>query len=262
MFTWFKKRSRSTRIGLGVIVVLVVLYVLTSYTMHGRITALYLFGGMGVPWATKSACIEVVGDRVTQKFALPLDMDREARNALREYWHYSYYRQCLYDSGYDFSGNPVPLSTLVEESGHVTYTNVLANMIFTLPVGTDITMDNELDVDFDYRLFRSSFTVGRATVFVHTYTIHDDVASFADLAINLDHLSATEGTITTATEHVADQGVPYLAVIQDDGYCGSVFVAPAGQVVHIYTVCDDSALVEEMSTTAMFITQETAADTN
>jgi hypothetical protein len=173
-------------------------------------------------------------------------MDEAGRTGLAEYWHYSFYRNCLYNAGYSFLGKPLPQATLLSGATDVRYTNPLAGATLSLPSGTTQELDNVLDVNFDYRLLRSSFLVGTSTIVFDTYTTHEYIHSLADVPMYLDHLPTTGGSIFESKERTNLLGTPYLWVEQNDGYCGGIVVTPVEKILHLYAPCSERKLINQI----------------
>jgi hypothetical protein len=165
-------------------------------------------------------------------------MTDDAKGGLREYWHYSLYRECLYKAGYSFLGDVLPDSTLyVMGENERWYVNTLAGVYLRVPAQTSIIRDNELDVTFDARLLRSELSLPDGTVYLDTYTSHQFVRTFPDLSAYVDHFTAGTSTVVRATQATTSQGVPYLAVEQDNGTCGVMTVTPDAYILHVFAPC-------------------------
>lgn len=228
-------------------------YGYATYTSHGRITALYLVVGWNAPSELRTKCEAESRERVETLFLQPLHMTEEAKNGLREYWHYSYYRECLYHAGYSFMGTSLPESRILTEGTVSIYENKLAGTTLEVPENTRLMQDNELDVSFDYRLLRSVLAEDELTVSFDVYTEHQFVTELADVPEYLDHFPASTSTITHTTDHVTSRGIPYLFAYQDDGLCGAIFVAPSGRIIHVYSDCVYTDEIHTLVDTLTFV---------
>ncbi len=227
--------------------------------MHGRLLGLYVVGGWSAPTEVRSTCKQESVERVIELFTRPLNMDADAKNGIREYWHYSFYRECLYHAGYTFLGKPLPRATLAATpDNQYRYTNPLAGTSLVLEDAVTFSADNTLDVTFDYRLLRTSFNTGTTTLFFDTYTEHQFIHTFADLPTYLDHFPASTGTIVASESRTTTSGIPYLSVTQDDGLCGNIFVTPAERIVHLYAACTEHKKIQVITDTLTF-TSDTAS---
>jgi len=223
------------------------LYVFTTFTSPGRIASLYVVGGIQAPLAIQSSCIKETNLRVREKFAVPLAMDPDARQALKEYWYYSFFRECLYTKGYSFLGKPLPASRLSSSSAGVTYMNPIAGISLTVASDTAILKDNELDVEYDYRLLQSTLVADNAPLIIDTYTNHEEIIDFETLVHNFRLLIPHEVVITSSSTSRTPGGIRYLVAHRSDEVCGVAFVSPHGRVIHIYTSCNQEASTLELA---------------
>lgn len=243
------------------IVTLVVVLGLAGYgylehTSQGRLAGLYLVGGWSAPGDIRTACKDESIQRVNELFTRPLDMSETAKQGLREYWHYSYYRECLYRAGYTFMGKTLVQSTLVATTpgDSLRYTNPIAGIFLSVPAGTTLVTSNELDVMFDYRLLRSTLQVATTTLLVDTYTEHEYIRTFDDLPQYLDHFPASQSAFTLSEQRATQADTPYLYVEDEDHMCGAILVTPQARIVHIYATCADRDVVIDVVETLGFET--------
>lgn len=238
----------------GVALLFFVGYVFLQHTSSGRIAGVYLVGGWQAPWSVRTDCRHTAVARVEELFTKPLAMDGIAQDGLREYWHYSYYRECLYRAGYSFGGEVLPTSTLyrMTDTEHW-YINRLAGVYLLVPAETRIVRDNELDVTYDARLLRSELMLPDGSLFLDTYTSHQFVKTFADLSGYLTHFTASSGTPEHTVFATTTGGIPYLEVAQDNGWCGAMIVTPNAYILHLFAACADEARVHRTIDTLKLI---------
>lgn len=145
---------------------------LSNILLFFHLFGLYAFMGLKAPLPVKYSCILQSNQQVTQKFTQPLAFDVTSKNALREFWHYSYFRQCLHKRGFDSKGNKLSPSLVTSK----TYSNPQANLTLNA-VNPTIQSDNILDVDYDDRLLLSQLVLSDKPVTLAVYTRHDDLKS-------------------------------------------------------------------------------------
>ncbi|MBP9749437.1 MAG: hypothetical protein KBD21_01805 [Candidatus Pacebacteria bacterium] len=240
---------------IGVITLLIgASYGYFKHTAHGRLAGLYLVGGWSAPSDVRALCKTESLARVVELFTLPLDMSEDAKQGLREYWHYSYYRECLYHAGYTFMGKPLAQSTLSTSTpnGNLRYTNPLAGISILLPTDATLVTSNELDVTFDYRLLRSTLRFATTTLMVDTYTEHQFIRTFDDLPLYLDHFPASQSAFLQNERRTTPAGIPFMYVEDEDHLCGALFVTPEAHIVHIYAACADRDTVLSATDTLKF----------
>ena len=199
-------------------------------TLKGRSLSLYAVGGWGAPLTTRLSCASKTNERVDEKFLQPLNFDKKSKNAIKEFWYFSYYKECLFEEGYRFNGEAVPSSSLVD----AIYINNFAGIKFTIPKNATLTQNNVLDVEFDSRLYRSEITSEESSIFIHTYLEHEDFKTETDLSNNLEHFSTTEGSILEKETIISAENVNLIKINQDDGMNGIAFITSEGHVVHIF----------------------------
>ncbi|MBP9760318.1 MAG: hypothetical protein KBD24_03020 [Candidatus Pacebacteria bacterium] len=250
-----KNKRKLLTITAGVAIIIIAGYGYFMHTSGGRIAGLYLAGGWSAPGEVRKACKTESGARVDELFTKPLDMNDEAKAGLREYWHYSYYRECLYHAGYTFMGKPLVESTLATASNDLLrYTNPLAGASMSMSTDTKLVMSNELDVTFDYRLLRSKLVFGTTTLFFDTYTDHQFIHTFADLPMYLDHFPASQSPFISSESRITKTGIPFLYVEDQDGMCGAILVTPEVRILHLYATCANRDAVLAITDTLTFET--------
>lgn len=137
-----------------------------------KVIPLYLFSARQAPLMTKLRCAAITNHEVHEKFENPPDFDKKSLNGLQEFWHYSLFRGCLFEHGYDMEGARVPES-LVE--GKI-YTNPYLGFSFKLSDSAQLVTDNELDVETDDRLYTSVIETDSGTIEVYAYKSYDYVS--------------------------------------------------------------------------------------
>ena len=227
-----KRRVACATIAL--IGVLAVLYVYSTYTYSGRVLSLYVFGGFSAPVQTKYACSKESRALVIEKFKLPLDFDAVSKRELREFWHFSYYRACLFREGYDFGGSSIPKSEIITTNDGLHYRNYFAETDIRVPEGTLIRTNNTTNPDIEDRLIASELLVNNTPLYVYAYRSFDEVHTFDELATSFVHFATTTGSIVGNVNVVEDHGIRVLSATQDDGISGIAFMSPRGRVVEIF----------------------------
>jgi hypothetical protein len=189
-----------------------------------------------------------------QKFTLPLDIYGTARTALREYWHYAYMRECLFVAGYSFLGRSIPESTILSLSDTTAqFTNSIAGVEMTVPIQTAILADNVLNVEFDYRLYRSTLMIGTSTLFFDTYTNHEDIHNFKELILRPELLLSEGVTLIHQESHVDSRGLEYLRIEDTSGQCGVARATPWEGLVYIHAPCDTYPLLDPVAQSLTFL---------
>jgi len=207
-------------------------YYLTQ-TARGGSYALYVAAAWGTPIGIKFDCAKETDKRVDQKFQLPFNVDQDVKDALKGFWYYSYYRQCLYDAGYNFSGDKIQPSSITPDTPDALYTNPLGGFSFRIPEGTTIVSDNKLNVDFDDRLFVSSLETSSETISIHVYVTYRDIKTVEDITKIIKQIPGTVGSITGTIFEKSNSGVDIVYMKQDDDMQGVAFVTPQGHVVFV-----------------------------
>jgi hypothetical protein len=195
---------------------------------------MYVFGGFGAPIALKSTCAKESDKKVDQKFALPLDFDKDSKNALREFWHFSYYRACLFEEGYDFSGNVIKPSTITRHDDGSLYTNYFGGIAFAVPGDTIIIEDNSTNPDLEDRRITSVLKIGEHEVTVLAYRSFDDIDSFDELEDGFMGFSTSTGDIVEKVVRTNQQGANVLSAYQDDGLFGFASVTKKGRIIKVF----------------------------
>lgn len=208
------------------------------YTHVGKIWGTYAVGGFFAPLSVRADCISETDEKVENKFARPLRMNEDGITALREYWHYAFYRQCLYNAGYAFSGKALPSSSLINGI----YSNALAGFSTTLPIESALLHDNLLDVEVDYRLYESEFTVGTSSLKLALYTSFDDVQDQASLAKQLPSILDHSETDLTIQPAVSSKSIDYHTFATRNQQCGAAFYTPHGRIIILAYSCSDREL--------------------
>jgi len=224
------KKKKIIISGTTVLIAMLIGYWFFYHTVRGGAFAVYIFGGIHAPLSVKWECGAITDANVEKKFMLPLLFDEKTKNELRGFWYYSYFRQCLYNNGYDFSGNVVPDSNISEN----TYSNSYGGFSFSVPEKTTLTSDNKLDVDFHDQLLVSTLTMGSETLFIHAYLKNDDFKTFDDLKTNLQYISLSKADIENSDIVKNAQGAEVLRVRDIEGTEGIVFLTPSLHVVYIF----------------------------
>lgn len=248
-----RTRRIALRAGVSILIFSSIAYAFFEYTSVGRLTGLYAVAGFRAPWSVRSACFDETRARVAEKFTQPLNMNEEGRTALREYWHYAYERECLYRAHYSFLGAALPASTLTDAVAALRYTNEIAGVEATVPMGTRIQRDNILDVEYDYRLYKSDLVIGSSTVMVDAYTNHEDIHTFDELTEHVQLLVPADVTVVEQESQVGSSSVTYLRTRDSVGRCGAAFLTPLGRIVYLTTSCDSYRLTEAVVNTVTFL---------
>jgi len=224
-------RKRKTLYALTIIAIIVLpLYGFFGHTVKGQSLVMYTALGWGAPVSTRVSCATQTNKLVDEKFLLPLDFDKVSKNALREFWHFSYYKECLFHAGYTSGGDSVPASTIEDRK----YTNHFAGIEFTVPDNTALVADNILDVDYDSRLYRSEISTDSGTIFISTYNEHNDFITHDDVMNKLEHLSTTDGNVIEKESLMFEDNLKVARMAQDDDMSGFVFITPESHVIHLF----------------------------
>jgi hypothetical protein len=203
-------------------------------TLRGNSLALYAVGGWNAPLSIRYNCGKQTDAAVYEKFLRPLKFDEPTKDLLKNFWYYSYYRDCLYKHGYDFKGNPVPKSSIVVAGATAVYSNNNAGFTFTVPPETTITTDNALDVDFDDYLLASTLQTKNGLIQVHYYTKITQYENFDVLNEKFQSIPTTNGKVVSKTIAQIKDGTKDLHVTQDDGNRGFVAQTAAGHVIVVF----------------------------
>ncbi|MDC1205404.1 hypothetical protein N8083_00990 [Candidatus Pacebacteria bacterium] len=220
-------------IALSIFIALSFLYLFVEYTTRGRVMGMYTFGGFKAPISEKINCAKETDKKVAEKFTRPLDFDEESKNALREYWHFSYYRACLFEAGYDFSGNKIPRSTIVTDTVP-RYANYFGGIDFLVPNDTIIIEDNITNPDIEDRRISSHLQIGENDLTILVYRDFDDTDTFADLQKDFVSFSTSTGNVTEQVVVTSETGVSMLRIQQDDGLSGFALIGADGKIIQIF----------------------------
>jgi hypothetical protein len=210
------------------------LYVLATQTVRGRVLTMYTGGGFFAPVGTKVSCAKETDQKVAQKFTLPLNFDQDSKDMLREFWHFSYYRACLFEAGYDFGGRKVSHSEIIDENGKLIYKNHFAKISFEVPPGTTILTDNVTDPDMDDYVIASSLQVGTDVVIVQADRSKKSVADLKELEAGFTGFATTSATVLGKNYMTSQTGSAILAAHQDDAQFGFLSFTPNKLAISIY----------------------------
>ncbi len=237
--------KRNSGIAAATLIVALLLgYWFFMHTVRGSSFAVYIIGGWNAPLGVKWKCGAETDIAVDKKFELPLLFDKETKDELRGFWYYSYFRQCLYDAGYDFKGNPIPESVITDG----VYTNTYGGFSFTVAGDATLLSSNRLDVDFHDQLLVSTIGTGGSTLFIHTYLKVDDFKTFEDLQKNLAHISVSRAGIETSTTKNNAHGIDFLRIRDEDNTEGIVFLTKDQHVVYLYGSSEISTTLDAIET--------------
>lgn len=204
-------------------------------THDGRVLGLYSFAALRAPFDAKMTCAKETNIRVADKFEAPLNFDEDSKNALREFWHFSYYRECLFKAGYDFYGKPIePASLTAAADGSQTYTykNPFAGIQFTTDQPTTLVYSNITNPDLDDYTIASLLMVAGEPISVHfdrSYkqaTTEEFTAAFAGF-------ESKEGFTSETLERLPDAPGNILHYADGD-LIGYVVHFPQDHIVTIY----------------------------
>lgn len=244
---------KTSTIIISTVTVIGILYGLAEHTHSGRILSLYTFGGFKAPVGVKIGCAKETNLRVEEKFTLPLDFDNESKNALQEFWHFSYYRDCLFRAGYDFGGTRILPSTMVSlDESFSLYTNYFGGIKFIVPGSSMLANDNVTDPDTEDRRLTSLIRIGDTTLTVLIYRNYDDLETFQELQTGFPAFSTSTGAIIKQEIFENEAGVNLLFVQQDDGLHGFVTINEQGQVMQIFGHNLPSALLQKIRDSLSF----------
>lgn len=203
----------------------VAMFIIFSQTSTYRLLGLYAFMGMYAPIKVRTDCIKTSVFRVKQKFTLPLQFDAHSKNALRQYWHYSYYHECLQNHGYDVTGRPLSPSSITPEANKFNYHNPQAGFSLIGIDSAEMKSDNQINSDYDTRLLLSNLVINGQPLTVAAYQTHDQIDDLASAQQYMKYFPTTEGKIIASTMSAALTGVPYLFLEQDDNHQGIVVMS-------------------------------------
>ena len=240
-------RYKKTAYGLAALLLIVVSgYWFFMHTVTGGGIALYTFAGFHAPLTLHSTCGFETDTRVHEKFEAPLAFDKKSIDGLKGFWQYSYFRECLYKNGYDFSGRPIPHSVVTSQDGISLYQNSYVGFRFEVLYDSVLVVDNALNVDYDDRLLVSSLKIGTTTVIVESSTKHDVFKTFADVRDSYRDNAFSKTAIDSSTERKSLGGLSVLHILEVDGTTRLVFVLPNGYVVNIHSKDISNEILEKM----------------
>jgi hypothetical protein len=224
-----KKMVALTAIPLSIIILC---GIWLQYTHVGRVIGLYSFAAISTPFQVKVACAKDTNLRVSDKFEQPLNFDENSKNALREYWHFSYYRECLYKQGYDFNGEPIKPTELMRTSSGYTYTNHWAGISLTTSSETSIVYDNITNPDLDDYIIVSQILIGGTPIMVQ-YDRSYKVADAEALLPIFAGFNSKEGFNSPLLKQVTSPRPDVLA-FEDGDFFGYVVIIPNSHIVTLY----------------------------
>ncbi|MCB9810836.1 MAG: hypothetical protein H6779_00955 [Candidatus Nomurabacteria bacterium] len=232
---------------LPIAVFLIVLYVLASFTHTGRVWSLYFLAAPKAPLAVKYDCIKETNQKVYDKFLLPLEFDEVSKNDLREYWHFSYYRACLFKAGYDFWGNEIPPTSLLQKDSHTEYTNYFADISLTLPPQTKLALDNEVNPDHDDYIIASILELDGNEIYINV----DRSYKPANMATLKNEFAGFQSQKDFKSPDLVFQSETKenVAAFSDGKLYGYVVLIPNRHIVKIYTDKDGSETLDQIMTT-------------
>jgi hypothetical protein len=205
-----------------------------SFTFQGHILGLYAFAAIKAPLGVKIDCVHETNQKVAQKFTLPLAFDEGTKNDLREFWHFSYYRACLFRAGYDFYGNTITPSEITTTDSIPHYVNHFMNISFAVPVGTTILTDNQTDPDIDDYVITSKLQTEDHTIIVQADRSYKEVSTLPELEAKFTGFSTTTATLTGKTTSKNQAGTAILAAHQENGQFGFISLNPQKLAVTVY----------------------------
>lgn len=229
-----------------VVIFLTALYLLSSYTHTGRVWGLYTFAAFKAPIGEKIECIKETNQKVHDKFLKPLDFSAEAKNALREYWHFSYYRACLFEAGYDFYGQAIEPASLTKTEYGLQYKNPFAQISVTVPENTELINDNLNNPDLDDFRIASLLKIGEADIQIimdRSYKLVDQSAVANEFA-GFDSMPDFPSDNLATTESKTKDALAFY----DEPYYGYVVLIPEHHVVTIFSNIENQSMIDEIIT--------------
>jgi len=187
---------------------------------------MYVFAVSGIPVSIKVPCAIEADTRVSEKFSVPPDFDRKSINSLRGFWHFSFYKQCLFRDGYDFEGEKITASEITRDG---LYTNHWSGFSLSIPSEASIITDNETDYEIDDRLYTSVIKSGEDTVQINFYTKYD-FENLNDMFLSTNAFTNTDGIVLE--KELLESGNGFR--LKMNTYEGYVFM-DGEKVVQIYT---------------------------
>lgn len=231
--------------GGSVVLALILVYIFLSFTHTGRVWGLYAFAAFKSPVAVKVDCIKDTNARVHDKFLTPLKFSEKAKNDLREYWHFSYYRHCLFENGYDFYGNVIESTTLTSGDGVSIYRNPFGKIHMEIPEEATLIVDNVTEPDQNDFLVSSVLQVGETSLQI----VIDRSYKLADAAMLQEEFAGFEGQILFPSPYVQwvtseANGVHYFV---DGPLYGAVVLVPERHIVTVYAQLEDKELIDAIA---------------
>lgn len=232
----------------GLPIAIIALSALWLQTTHdGRVLGLYSFAALRAPFDAKMTCAKETNIRVAQKFEAPLNFDEDSKNALREFWHFSYYRECLFKAGFDFYGNPIePASLTPGSNGGYTYKNPFAGIQFTTDEPTTLVYSNITNPDLDDYTIASLLMVTGEPISVHFDRSYKQ-ATREEFAAAFAGFESKEGFTSETLERLPDVGD--ILHYTDGDLVGYVVHFPNDHIVTIYGQKSAEPILEKIAGT-------------
>jgi len=225
-----------TRKNIIILIILALVALLCFLNLtRTRTASMYLFMARSTPWNIKWECIKKTESQVNQKFTLPLQFDKTSKNALREFCHYSYFRSCLNNNGYDIHGQPIPQKNISQTNSQFVYSNPQAKVTISSSSPIQILTNNQLNPDYDDRILMSEISIDNQPLNLHVYTKHDDIHDLNSAASLIKHFSTTQGNISDLSQLTNQANIPYLFIQQSDYISGILFVTPDNRIVELFS---------------------------
>lgn len=229
--------TRKKLIILAIVLLLAIfLYWFFMKTNRGSSLALYVAAGWGAPLDIRFRCGQETDNLVNEKFNRPLIFDGESIFLLRGFWYYSYYRGCLYENGYDFSGKAVPKSSIENTETESVYKNPYAGFQFSMPKDTILKKSNELDVNFDDRLIVSELEQNNIKITVRVFLRNADYPSLLDIGQKPENILITKDKVAEGEidESKNKNNVDTLRLIQENGTANLFAITPDKKIIYIF----------------------------
>lgn len=233
----------------GIPVAIIALSALWLQTTHdGRVLGLYSFAALRAPFDAKMTCAKETNIRVAKKFEAPLNFDEDSKNALREFWHFSYYRECLFKAGFDFYGNPIePASLTPTGNDRYTYKNPFAGIEFTTDQPTTLVYSNITNPDLDDYTIASLLMVSGEPISVHFDRSYKQT-SRDEFTTAFAGFESKEGFTSETLERLPDAGDSILHYA-DGELVGYVIHFPGDHIVTVYGQKSAEPILEKIATT-------------
>jgi len=190
---------------------------------------------------------------VQKKFELPLLFDRASKNALREFWHFSYYRACLFRAGYDFYGNPIKPSEIVRTNGESRYMNYFGGFSFSVPESTELSIRDVTDPDIEDRKISSTLIVDEHQITVLLYKNYEDSTTTELLREAFMHFE--NSTTTFDQSSIARNGfdIDVLTAKDADGNYGFSALLRDGKVLQVFGSAAQQDLLNSLAMSIQLI---------